>query len=155
MHFLKSLGATGERHSLPPLISACFWVIRESLIPIDGMRYPGLKDRTHSVGLVSPLSSPHRYPCLIYSILSYSMTLTVNRVPTEFVATSTHTPSSKNLPLSNPTPRNYTPTSTAQTHRQPSTTTWTISCKRSGSPGPSSFWLLYFPMIVFPQITAK
>ena len=42
-------GATGERHRLLFLISACFWVIRESPIPAEGVR---LKNGTRSVSLV-------------------------------------------------------------------------------------------------------
>ena len=45
-------GATGERHPLLSLISACFWVIREFFIPADRARCAGLKDRVRSVSLV-------------------------------------------------------------------------------------------------------
>ena len=90
-------GATGERHPLLSLISACFWVIRESFVPTDRVRCPGLKDQSApSVWLLKWFKSLVAFvtisiPRLIYSILSYSMTLTVSPVPTEFVTRTSQT----------------------------------------------------------------
>lgn len=90
----NALDATGERHPLLSLISACFWVIRECSVRLsvgggcvvvaDGI---GL---VPAVWLLKWFKSLIAFvtisiPRLIYSILSYSMTLTVSYLPIESV----------------------------------------------------------------------
>jgi hypothetical protein len=85
----NALDASGEMHPLLSLISACFWVIRECLSVLTecACRTDGI-ELVPIVWLLKWFKSLVAFvtisiPRLIYSILSYSMTLTVGCVLTK------------------------------------------------------------------------